>query len=342
VEDQVRTHWEIFEEVPSQKFLQRMIDGMNELRNLRSVSADEVWAAVEKFREAGGPQEPESSRDLLEEEWHLLAKPTTERQDEDFRAVPTPSPDGYDLLLEQVVQVTRLREVQALVGFTRIAAPDRRDLAPGNRVSLSHGPVHWVPAAEQRGEGIFLQLREDAVAAWSAKVTDHPRLVALRHAHQRWCHKRALPPPPPGFPVPRFVLLHTFSHLLMRQVALECGYSSSSIRERLYIGSPSHPAAGVLLSTAASDSEGTLGGLVALGNARYLKRLLDQALEDASGCSSDPLCAEHVPEYPSDTLHAAACHACLFASETSCETNNRWLDRACLIDLTGDGLAFLQ
>ncbi|WP_309226935.1 DUF1998 domain-containing protein [Streptomyces lunaelactis] len=341
IEDQVRAHWEIFEEVPSQKFLQRMIDGMNELRNLRVASADEVWAAVEKFRATGGPQEPEASRDLLEDEWRLLAKPTTERQDADFRAVPTPSPEGYDRLLEQVVQVTRLREVQALVAFTRISAPDRRDLTPGNRVSLSQGPVHWVPAAEQRGEGIFLQLREDAVANWAAKVADHPRLVALRQAHQRWCHNRAQPPPPPGFPVPRFVLLHTFSHLLMRQVALECGYSSSSIRERLYIGNSSQPAAGVLLSTAASDSEGTLGGLVALGSARYLKRLLDQALEDAAGCSSDPLCAEHVPEDPSDALHAAACHACLFASETSCETNNRWLDRACLVDLTGDGLAFL-
>lgn len=83
-------------------------------------------------------------------------------------------------------------------------------------------------------------------------------------------------------------------------------------------------------------------GLVALGSARYLKRLLDQSLEDAARCSSDPLCAEHIPEDPSDTLHAAACHACLFASETSCETNNRWLDRAFLVDITGDGLAFLS
>ena len=139
----------------------------------------------------------------------------------------------------------------------------------------------------------------------------------------------------------RYVLLHTLSHLLIRQVSLECGYSSASLRERLYVGTPRDPAAGVLLSTAASDSEGTLGGLVALGQARHLKRLLDQALEDAARCSTDPLCAEHVPQEPEDTLHAAACHACLFASETSCETNNRWLDRAVLVDITGDGLAFL-
>lgn len=147
------------------------------------------------------------------------------------------------------------------------------------------------------------------------------------------------PPAEPDFPVARFTLLHTLSHLLIRQVSLECGYSSASIRERLYLGEPGQRTAGILLTTAASDSEGTLGGLVALGDARHLGRLLDHAFDDAERCSSDPLCAEHVPQPPGDTLHAAACHACLFTSETSCETNNRWLDRAVLVDITGDGLA---
>ncbi|TKA00504.1 DUF1998 domain-containing protein [Actinacidiphila oryziradicis] len=341
IEDIVTGSWDLLGALPSPALVQTVVDGMNNLRSLRSVPPDELWAIIEKIRAAGGPAAPETSGDLLQDEWRLLAKPTTLRQDVDFRAVPTPTPPGYDNLLEQVVQVTRLREVQALLAFTRISAPARRDLAPRNRVSLSRGPMQWVPAAEQRGEGIFLQLRENAVATWAGKVSNHPRLLALQQAHQRWSHNRAQPYNA-GFPVARFVLLHTFSHLLMRQVALECGYSSSSIRERLYIGHPGQPAAGLLLSTAASDSEGTLGGLVALGQARYLKRLLDQALEEAARCSSDPLCAEHLPEDPSDTLHAAACHACLFASETSCETNNRWLDRAFLLDITGDGLAFLS
>ncbi len=172
-------------------------------------------------------------------------------------------------------------------------------------------------------------------------MADHPRLASLRATFARWSANRDRPVDA-TFPVARFVLLHTLSHLLIRQVALECGYGSSSIRERLYVGTPAEPATGVLLSTAASDSEGTLGGLVALGAPRILRRLLDQALEDARRCSSDPLCAEHVPVEPSETLHAAACHACLFASETSCEANNRWLDRAMVVDLTRDGLAFLS
>jgi hypothetical protein len=196
-----------------------------------------------------------------------------------------------------------------------------------------------VPAVEQRGEGIFLQLREAAVASWAASVADHPHVEALRSAYQQWALDRDQTPRA-GFPIARFTLIHTLSHMLMRQVALECGYSSASLRERIYIGTPQAPTAGVLLSTAASDSEGTLGGLVVLGERRHLERLLNEALDDALHCSSDPLCSEHVPMFPSAVLHCAACHACLFASETSCEAGNRWLDRAVLADLTHDGFAF--
>jgi hypothetical protein len=168
-------------------------------------------------------------------------------------------------------------------------------------------------------------------------VDEHPDIIALRDAYARWRDNRDLDPDP-TFPVARYLLIHTLSHLLLREIALECGYSSASIRERLYVGTPGQPAAGVLLSTAASDSEGTLGGLVALGEAGFLGRLLGQAFEGAETCSSDPLCSERVPVPPSDHLHAAACHACLFASETSCEAGNRWLHRGVLVDL-GNAMA---
>jgi hypothetical protein len=339
VEDMVTASWDILGAQLNMEVAQAIIEGMDALRGLRGTPIEEVWACVEKIRAAGGAATGPESQDLLDAEWQMLSRPTTQRQDLDFRAVPTLSPEGYDRLLDQVVLVSRLREVRALVGFTRLAAPERGDLEPVSRVPLSRSAPGWVPAVEQRGEGIFLQLREDAVTAWAARVAEHPRMLALDGAYRRWAHNTARIPSR-SFPHARLTLIHTLSHMLIRQVALECGYSSASIRERLYIGSPQEPAAGVLLSTAASDSEGTLGGLVALGHRRYLKRLLDQAFQDALRCSSDPLCAEHVPADPSAELHAAACHACLFASETSCETNNRWLDRAVLADLTGDGLAF--
>lgn len=339
VADIVAANWTILGAQPSAELVELLIDRMPDLRALRSAPAAEVWAAIETLRASGGPTTEDSPvEDLRSAEWEMLARPTTENQDEDFRAVPTTVPTRHQGVFDQVVQVSRLRVVSALIGFTRLVAPDRRDLAPANRLPLSHGRLEWVPAVEQRGEGVFLQLHDDLVARWEAEADNHPRMEALRDAYARWCANRDRPAEP-AFPVARYTLLHTLSHLLIRQVSLECGYSSASIRERLYVGEPRQRTAGILLMTAASDSEGTLGGLVALGEARHLGRLLDHAFDDAEGCSSDPLCAEHIPQAPSDTLHAAACHACLFTSETSCETNNRWLDRAVLVNVTGDHLA---
>ena len=132
----------------------------------------------------------------------------------------------------------------------------------------------------------------------------------------------------------RYVLLHSLAHALIRQFAVECGYTTASIRERIYSrppGGDGEPMAGVLLYTAAPDSEGTLGGLVALGEPKTLGRHLDQALEAMRLCASDPLCAEHHPIKDGLTLHGAACHACLFLPETSCERGNKYLDRSVLV-----------
>ena len=135
----------------------------------------------------------------------------------------------------------------------------------------------------------------------------------------------------------RYVLLHSFAHILMRQLVLECGYTGASVRERIYSRDPNadperpEPLAGILIYTAAPDSEGTLGGLVSLGEPQELSRHICSALRDAALCASDPLCAEHLPSQRGITLHAAACHACLFAPETSCERGNRYLDRSVLV-----------
>jgi hypothetical protein len=129
----------------------------------------------------------------------------------------------------------------------------------------------------------------------------------------------------------RFALLHTIAHLFIRELALDCGYNAASIRERVYADTEDGKAqAGILIYTAAADSDGTLGGLVDLGKPENLERLLRQALDRAKVCASDPLCAEHNPRTDS-SLHAASCHACSFVSETSCECGNRYLDRALVI-----------
>lgn len=335
----VAEHWEMLQYLPTPEALALAVSGMRSLHALRELTPEELLAVVDAERERRAEEhEPGPPVGLLEAEWDLLSHPTTTRRDEDFLAVPTSPPDDHRRVVAHVVRVERLREVQASLGFTRIDGPGQEVPDPVRRAPLSSGRVHWVPAVERRGEGIFLQLDEPVVADWCAKVDSHPHITALRDAYGRWRANRDLGPDP-GFAVARYLLVHTLSHLLLRQVALECGYSQASIRERLYVGTHEHPTAGLLLSTAASDSEGTLGGLVALADARYLGRLLDSALRGAETCSSDPLCAERLPAPPSDNLSAAACHACLFASETSCESGNRWLHRGVLVDLAQDGLA---
>ena len=337
----VADNWDVLETQTSPEVVQILVDRIDQLRALRNASIEQIWAAIEEKRAADASPAPDAtaSGGLLDAEWDLLSRPTTDRQDDDFRAEPVDVPPGYESLLDQVVCLPRLREVRALLGFTRILAPERRSLQPIGTLPLSLGSTQWVPAVDQRGEGLFLELREDAVSAWEKEVADHPHIEALASAYRRWSTNRGRDLDV-GIPIPRYLLIHTLSHLLIREIALECGYSSASVRERIYIGEPGRRYAGLLLSTAANDSEGTLGGLVALGQPVHLGRLLKQALESAERCSTDPLCVEHVPDDTSDSLHAAACHACLFASETTCEANNRWLSRAVIVDVTGDGLAF--
>jgi hypothetical protein len=96
----------------------------------------------------------------------------------------------------------------------------------------------------------------------------------------------------------------------------------------------------LMICTTASDSDGTLGGLVQLSDPDRLERIVSGALYRATRCSSDPVCAVRTPQDPEDFLHGAACHCCAMASETSCEIANRFLDRRFLVDLPGSDLGF--
>jgi len=273
----------------------------------------------------------EDVHDLLTPEWRVLADPTRAPELPDFTLRTVGAPGSYADVIADVVLVERLREVSALRGFTRLNAPDEFGSGGGTIVRLAREDPRWLPCCEVRGEGIFIRLPEDAVREWEAGYRERGAAERLRAGHQAWRTRRGLPNDDDGWPGERYVLLHSFAHALIRELALECGYTASSIRERIYCadGSAAEPMAGVLLYTAAPDSEGTLGGLVSLGEPDQLGPLLRQALERAQLCSSDPLCSEHDPRSDA-SVHAAACHACQFASETSCERGNRFLDRAAL------------
>ncbi len=218
------------------------------------------------------------------------------------------------------------------MGFTRVDAPSDENPERG-WAPLSRRDATWLPAAEVHGEGLFIQLSETAVDAWVERSTEREQLIL--DAHMAWCARRGLENPRERFPGIRAVLVHSLAHALMRQLALESGYSQAAIRERLYSrsGGEGGPMAGILLYTAAPGSEGTLGGIVALGAHARLGRILEGALRDATLCNSDPLCAEPVADDEGLSANGAACYACMFAPETSCELANRYLDRGCLADL---------
>ncbi len=207
----------------------------------------------------------------------------------------------------------RLREVVALCGFTRIDGPDSgvlSDIAGGFPYApISRTKVGWVPAAEVRGEGIFVRLDEQTMRDWETTVGGGEQLESLRSAHQEWRRRRGLTDVNLGWPGERYVLLHSLSHALVNELALECGYSVASIRERIYARESEDiksAMAGVLLYTSAPDSEGTLGGLVALADPNEFARILDAALNRARLCSSDPFCSGHRPDATDPVLHAAA------------------------------------
>ena len=291
---------------------------------------DEVLlAAIAQHRDGGSLLEP---GDLRVREWELL---TAEHppQSPDFQARATTVPPDLGELVERVVLVERLREVQALIGFTRVAPPGG-DGEDERWTQLGRKLPEWLPAAEVHGEGIFIQLREDRLTAWRESVRD--REQQLMDVHVAWCERRGIENPREQFPGMRAILVHSFSHALMRRMAVDSGYSQSAIRERLYVVGAEHeggPMAGLLLYTAAPGSEGTLGGLVTLGDPGRLGPLIQGALRDAALCDSDPLCAEMLSDDGGLTLHGAACYACMFAPETSCERGNRYLDRGVLVPL---------
>jgi hypothetical protein len=220
---------------------------------------------------------------------------------------------------------------------------EEEELPRNHIMKLSSKPPIWLPAVEVRGEGIFIQFREKAIQHWLQQATVQYHNDLFFGAHRRWRESRHLDDYSANYPGMRYNLLHTFSHALMRQLTLECGYAAASIRERIYALPPEAedgPMAGILLYTAASDSEGTLGGLVHQG--KQLGFHIGGALDDMEYCASDPLCAEHV-SLEDNSLHGAACHSCMFAPETSCERGNKYLDRSLLTRTVERGdLAFFQ
>ena len=331
----VEDGWTYFSDVESEaevKLVLKTLTKSSALPGIEAFTPEQVWKALESKRSTKDDSAPKET-DIKRPEWRVLTDPSAPTDYPHFLTSKTVVPTEVAGVIQGVLLLQRLREVNALIGFTRVEAPEESD-DPEERppmASLCRSRPTWVPASDVHGEGIFIRFREDVIRPWEDDLASvRKRDDKLKTGHRGWRNARQLDPLK-GYPSIRYAMLHTFSHLLIRELALECGYNAASIRERIYSDAgPEDPMAGVLLYTAAADSDGTLGGLVELGKPEHLGRLIRQALRRATVCSSDPLCSEHNPA--SDrSLHGASCHACAFVSETSCERANRYLDRALLL-----------
>ena len=271
----------------------------------------------------------ETDEDLKIKEYEVLTGAVEDEEydeGDNYIARPTGVPKVLRSHVERIVLVDKLRVVTALRGFNRISPSAEKF------TKLAKTNQKWLPATEIYGEGIFIELSSRKITEWRAGegLDVVKRLQKLEERREKEAIKDDF--------VPKdevsleFVLLHTLSHVLIRTLALECGYSSSSLQERLYCGPDKNgkPMLGVLIYTASSDSEGSLGGLVRQGIKERFEEVFYEALNQSTWCSSDPLCLESTGQ-GSYSLNLAACHSCALIPEPACEFRNCYLDRATLI-----------
>jgi hypothetical protein len=338
--------WKLVQKVRTTEQLTMLMELQEQLAGaLKGLAPADVVAAIAAEQQE---RKDDSAKPLRTEEFEKIVSAPEERPGDapepgaEFAAYRIPArridlPKG----VAGLVIVPELREVMVQVSFSRLDsvtanlqgeydfAAARYKPAP---LTLPSGNQKWLPAAEVRGEGIFVELDEAAVAAWEKRPAVMARGAALLRAFER--------DPRGEFPGIRYYMLHSLSHLLLTAISLECGYAASAIRERIYCqpaGAPGvRPMAAVMLSTGTTGSEGTLGGLVEEG--RNLRHHLREAWELGRLCSNDPVCASRDPATDTSEHGAegAACHGCLYIAECSCERFNRYLDRALVVPTIGN------
>ncbi|MDA7492915.1 DUF1998 domain-containing protein [bacterium] len=292
------------------------------------------------------PAEPEAiETEFRRVEFNVLR--AAENEDDHLRSRSVSVPSGLKPYLQKMVLVEKLRETRVFHGFDRFRSQPTTglpsevgDAALNQLFRIPPDKGHrWLPGTVVYGEGLYFEIDEEKLKAWQSH-------------YEQWLTKRLTVDssylgrmgqlgfdlqPTTGVSMEwasRFLLVHTFAHMVINQLVFECGYSTASLRERLYVSSdPNAPMAGILIYTSSGDSEGTLGGLVRLADPKRFYDVVLSAVERASWCSADPVCAEVAN---AGDANMAACHSCVLLPETSCETFNRGLDRAMVVGTPSD------
>jgi hypothetical protein len=313
-------HWDVLRVLPLST-LAGVIDDLGLTAGTTFTTEDLVAAVAERKRRQEQGLGPTSEEEVRRDEYRAILIGQEDKPGGQFAAHEVAAPSSLKNRIAEVRLVTRLREVRALQGFSRILPSG----GPETTAPLFSNDPDWRPAIEVKGEGLFVALDAEHVARWEAdeRVVRRAAVLNERYAARarHWgqepdCTIRA-----------RFVLVHTLSHALIDQLALDAGYPAASLRERLYVGDEMQ---GVLIYTATTDSAGSLGGLVAQGEPDRLEQAIRSAIARAAWCSADPICVEAEAQ-GADGLNLAACHACALLPETSCEEMNVLLDRAMLV-----------
>ncbi|GGH72357.1 hypothetical protein HNQ91_003422 [Filimonas zeae] len=241
---------------------------------------------------------------------------------------------GLENLFQKITKVEELKITSVQLDFNRVK-PKERIVVSGNVIDsgskniFSNAPddVFIMPAVENFGEGIFFEFNKYAIEKWT---NEHISTLSDRI--------RRLMPASGGFNGnsirykiqrngARLLLIHTYTHLIMRELEFSCGYPTASLKERLYI---SPDMSGALIYTA-EGAEGSMGGLIWQAQAERIKVLIQKAMKRAMDCSSDPLCWEDEGQGLFN-LNLSACFSCTLVSETACEERNLALDRRMLVD----------
>ncbi len=238
--------------------------------------------------------------------------------------------------IDKVVKVSRLKMTTVQTGYTRqepldidtFLNEDYQDYKIKPQYTSSYGKnTKFLPAIESLGEGIFISFDVDRINQWiTDDIKKRVEVILQRSQNQENVFfKNKLVDISHAA---KFMLIHTFSHILIKELEFLCGYSAISLNERLYIDDKAMQ--GVLIYTVAG-AEGSYGGLITQAEPNKLVWIIESALERAKECSSDPVCY-HAEEQGVGGLNLAACYSCALLPETSCEELNCFLDRQLLID----------
>ena len=269
-----------------------------------------------------GRDKKTSMREIIEDEYIALSSCSSDEKKDDFIAHIEETPSRYNHIIEKVVALDRLTVVTAMNGFKRLTAPTGYGDKTLSKITKNPNP-YWLPGIEQRGEGIFIQFNQDTLDAWVHKYG--VRYKDMRNKLEESYFK---PEINEGRFSPQYVFLHTFAHLFIRELSHLCGYSSASMKERIYstYNRSNRQMGGVLVYTSTADADGSLGGLVEQAKTINIEKIIASMVERGKWCSADPVCYTS-KDQGNMALNYAACFACTLLPETSCEFFNILLDR---------------